>query len=201
MKRRPRGEPDTSTRHPSASFNATASPVSLSRLVRPVLSTNKTRLFSESRRPDRGPGAPHPVINAASKNVISGRPFPGGGGDRNRTCDPLRAKQVLSQLSYAPRSPGKVVGLGRLELPTSRLSGARSNQLSYKPLPRAANEMAPAKYAAAGTASTRFVIRRIGSLRPGWSSRETVFTPYPYPPRRTRYPLRHHQRSRAIRHQ
>src|SRR6478736_2374426 len=27
-----------------------------------------------------------------------------------------------------------VVGLGRLELPTSRLSSARSNQLSYKPL-------------------------------------------------------------------
>src|ERR1039458_1116134 len=30
----------------------------------------------------------------------------------------------------------KVVGLGRLELPTSRLSSARSNQLSYKPLTR-----------------------------------------------------------------
>jgi hypothetical protein len=28
----------------------------------------------------------------------------------------------------------EVVGLGRLELPTSRLSSARSNQLSYKPL-------------------------------------------------------------------
>jgi hypothetical protein len=26
-----------------------------------------------------------------------------------------------------------MVGLGRLELPTSRLSSARSNQLSYKP--------------------------------------------------------------------
>ena len=26
-----------------------------------------------------------------------------------------------------------LVGLGRLELPTSRLSSARSNQLSYKP--------------------------------------------------------------------
>src|SRR3954447_5008487 len=29
----------------------------------------------------------------------------------------------------------KVVDLGRLELPTSRLSSARSNQLSYKPVP------------------------------------------------------------------
>src|SRR6266536_3002100 len=28
----------------------------------------------------------------------------------------------------------RLVGLGRLELPTSRLSSARSNQLSYKPL-------------------------------------------------------------------
>jgi hypothetical protein len=30
-------------------------------------------------------------------------------------------------------APERVVGLGRLELPTSRLSSARSNQLSYKP--------------------------------------------------------------------
>lgn len=32
----------------------------------------------------------------------------------------------------------KMVGLGRLELPTSRLSSARSNQLSYKPSAREA---------------------------------------------------------------
>ena len=37
------------------------------------------------------------------------------------------------QKTNAPHSI-KVVGLGRLELPTSRLSSARSNQLSYKPL-------------------------------------------------------------------
>ena len=37
--------------------------------------------------------------------------------------------------SCATRSRRRsVVGLGRLELPTSRLSSARSNQLSYKPL-------------------------------------------------------------------
>ena len=36
--------------------------------------------------------------------------------------------------SIARRATGvEVVGLGRLELPTSRLSSARSNQLSYKP--------------------------------------------------------------------
>ena len=46
-----------------------------------------------------------------------------------RTHDPLLARQVLSQLSYAP-----VMGLSGLEPPTSRLSGVRSNQLSYKPI-------------------------------------------------------------------
>ena len=45
-----------------------------------------------------------------------------------RTHDPLLARQVLSQLSYAP-----IMGLSGLEPPTSRLSGVRSNRLSYKP--------------------------------------------------------------------
>ena len=49
---------------------------------------------------------------------------------RDRTADLLRAKQALSQLSYGPN---EVVGLSRLELPTSPLSGVRSNHLSYKP--------------------------------------------------------------------
>lgn len=64
---------------------------------------------------------------------------PSGGGDRTRTDDPLLAKQVLSQLSYTPgyginraQAPN-LVGLGRFELPTSRLSGVRSNRLSYRP--------------------------------------------------------------------
>ena len=54
-----------------------------------------------------------------------------GGADRDRTGDPLLAKQVLSQLSYSPVV--RMVGLGRFELPTSPLSGVRSNQLSYRP--------------------------------------------------------------------
>ena len=60
------------------------------------------------------------------------------GGERIRTADLLLARQVLSQLSYAPpRAVHGVVGSGWLEQPTSRLSGARSNQLSYEPkLPR-----------------------------------------------------------------
>ena len=62
-----------------------------------------------------------------------------GGDERNRTADPLLARQVLSQLSYAPTflllsAKTCLVGLSGLEPLTSRLSGVRSNQLSYKPL-------------------------------------------------------------------
>ncbi len=71
-----------------------------------------------------------------------------GGAKRDRTADLLRAKQALSQLSYSPMtlfngfavkyfggsSLPNMVGLGRLELPTSPLSGVRSNQLSYRPI-------------------------------------------------------------------
>ncbi len=82
-----------------------------------------------------------------------------GGAERDRTADPLLAKQVLSQLSYSPISsislvpqnkssanfrarsiipdPHSIkgmVGLGRLELPTPRLSSVCSNQLSYRPI-------------------------------------------------------------------
>jgi hypothetical protein len=71
-----------------------------------------------------------------------------GGARRDRTDDLLLAKQALSQLSYGPaaaqllrdmryaacmRGPLMLVGLGRFELPTSPLSGVRSNQLSYRP--------------------------------------------------------------------
>ncbi len=52
------------------------------------------------------------------------------GDEGIRTPDPLLARQVLSHLSY---TPGNTVGLSGLEPPTSRLSGARSNRLSYRP--------------------------------------------------------------------
>ena len=87
-----------------------------------------------------------------------------GGASRDRTDDPLLAKQVLSQLSYGPIDgisklhdaffkatvleesgygwPAScrwidtqvMVGLGGLEPPASPLSGVRSNHLSYRPI-------------------------------------------------------------------
>ncbi len=63
-----------------------------------------------------------------------------GGARRDRTDDLMLAKHALSQLSYGPgrcaavrRRLDEVVGLGRLERPTSPLSGVRSNHLSYRP--------------------------------------------------------------------
>ena len=67
-----------------------------------------------------------------------------GGARRDRTDDLMLAKHALSQLSYGPnerrssnRTPSEgLVGPERFELSTSRLSSARSNQLSYGPKPR-----------------------------------------------------------------
>ena len=74
------------------------------------------------------------------------RTLSGTSGDGEiRTLDPLLARQVLSQLSYTPTNrfvfsillsgldSSRPMGLSGLEPPTSRLSGVRSNRLSYKP--------------------------------------------------------------------
>ena len=53
-----------------------------------------------------------------------------GGGERDRTDDPLLAKQVLSQLSYTPSC---MVGLVGFEPTTPALSRRCSNRLSYRP--------------------------------------------------------------------
>jgi hypothetical protein len=53
-----------------------------------------------------------------------------GGGERDRTDDPLLAKQVLSQLSYTPDC---LVGLVGFEPTTPALSRRCSNRLSYRP--------------------------------------------------------------------
>ncbi len=66
--------------------------------------------------------------------------MPTCGDDGTRTHDLLVANQVLHQLSYVPTlwayippTTGAMVGLGGFEPPTLRLSGVRSNQLSYRP--------------------------------------------------------------------
>ena len=48
--------------------------------------------------------------------------------ESNRRPSACKADALPTELR-----PPRVVGLGRLELPTSRLSSARSNQLSYRP--------------------------------------------------------------------
>src|ERR1700688_3967553 len=87
------------------------------------------------------------LFEALQSKAMHRSSIPSGGARRDRTDDLMLAKHALSQLSYGPVPEDecfklgkrrirsiKVVGLGRLELPTSRLSSARSNQLSYKPL-------------------------------------------------------------------
>jgi hypothetical protein len=96
---------------------------------------------------------PIKTIPETLRSMSSASLAPVGGGERDRTDDLLVANQALSQLSYTPRKktvslrprvvptalrcprPTRihVVGLGRIELPTSRLSGVRSNHLSYRP--------------------------------------------------------------------
>jgi hypothetical protein len=47
-----------------------------------------------------------------------------------------RRRLLSSDISHPTSAPRRrLVGLGRLERPTSRLSGVRSNQLSYRPRP------------------------------------------------------------------
>ena len=74
-------------------------------------------------------------LSGVRSNQLSYKPLAfysvtGNGDGEIRTLDPLLARQVLSQLSYAPI----LMGLSGLEPPTSRLSGVRSNRLSYKPI-------------------------------------------------------------------
>ena len=98
------------------------------------------------------------ILNAYARilNVIlvTFKELNSGGAERDRTADLLLAKQALSQLSYSPDSifgdPLSalcMVGLGRIELPTSRLSGVRSNHLSYWPGGEAARSLETEPYA------------------------------------------------------
>ena len=97
-------------------------------------------MSNNAEREDRSP-----ALNSISQGTAN---HMNGGADRDRTDDLKLAKLALSQLSYGPdlfwlchpqgrlplvaRRLGRdMVGQGRFELPTSRLSSARSNQLSY----------------------------------------------------------------------
>jgi hypothetical protein len=73
-------------------------------------------------------------------------PGKNGGASRDRTDDLKLAKLALSQLSYGPigLAFASMVGRGGLEPPTLRLSGVRSNHLSYRPPRRADREAAKA---------------------------------------------------------
>jgi hypothetical protein len=130
------------------------------------------------------------------------------GADRDRTDDIQLAKLALSQLSYSPElldavlgwlrdaaSTGaprggvgldrpvgrdeKQVGLGRLELPTSRLSGVRSNQLSYRPR----NVLVPIKGPSASLADATLLARQ-GEVAP---QRRSDITPIRFQRATTRH--------------
>ena len=78
-------------------------------IIRPVgrLSTPKRMLSSQTKELVGRGGLEPPTsrLSGVRSNHLSYRPSPGappGGACRDRTDDPLLAKQVLSQLSYSP---------------------------------------------------------------------------------------------------
>ena len=87
----------------------------------------------------------------------------------NRRPHACKARALPTELwprdsaSNSRRAKSKLVGLGRLELPTSRLSSARSNQLSYKPKP-----IARPRLSRAPVNPSPFELRR--GAQPGGSS-------------------------------
>ena len=68
-----------------------------------------------------------------------------GGADRVRTGGLRLARAALSQLSYSPEGASQevMVGLSGFEPLTSRLSGVRSDQLSYRPVGATEADTAP----------------------------------------------------------
>ena len=99
------------------------------------------RLLAPSGAEAQNEGAADAALKGRSSTLI-------GGADRDRTGGLLVANQALSQLSYSPNPSGQwsvssgqknplatdfLVGLDRLELSTSPLSGVRSSHLSYRP--------------------------------------------------------------------
>ena len=80
----------------------------------------------------------HSIFSIVKEQFINQHPILtlDRGADRDRTDDLLVANQALSQTELQPRSRSLVrsrVGLSGVEPLTSRLSGVRSNHLSYRP--------------------------------------------------------------------
>ena len=75
-----------------------------------------------------GANPPHPPANRRNSDLHL---WKFGGAYRDRTDDLKLAKLALSQLSYGPDQ--QMVGREGVEPSTSRLSGVRSNHLSYRP--------------------------------------------------------------------
>jgi hypothetical protein len=114
------------------------------------------------------------IPSGAKPDKISDHVF--GGGERDRTDDPLLAKQVLSQLSYTPEL---VVGLVGFEPTTPALSRRCSNRLSYRPPPaeRETFTTLPAIFiAGAGLSST--TADKCGHLKTPTVSRKEVIQPH-----------------------
>ena len=90
-------------------------------------------------------------IRGRSRETGFLHPWRSGGASRDRTDDLKLAKLALSQLSYGPELrecsrmfavPLLMVGREGVEPSTSRLSGVRSNHLSYRPPSRAGQKAA-----------------------------------------------------------
>jgi hypothetical protein len=67
---------------------------------------------------------------------------------RGWMADCRRVNPALASFTLQHSSPNirpQLVGLGRFELPTSRLSGVRSNQLSYRPVARSTRSNSPSE--------------------------------------------------------
>ena len=81
--------------------------------------------------------APNSIVRWLRGRDLNPRPL---GYEPNELPDCSTPRQIKTHpddftLKFQIRSEiTKLVGLGRVELPTSRLSGVRSNQLSYRPL-------------------------------------------------------------------
>jgi hypothetical protein len=140
-------------------------------------------------QPNRANRESHKIRTKASprKHTLPKEPPKGtGGARRDRTDDLKLAKLALSQLSYGPFElnsattqkaaraipikpiPISMVGLGRLERPTSPLSGVRSNHLSYRPVasPRESVSATPDHALSGGKRETKTAAFR--QMRPDW---------------------------------